>query len=350
MSFLLSNAPHLRSSLTTQAVMRDVLVALIPAVLMAAAFFGWGVFTNLFLGILSATLFEAISLYLRKKPLKPFLLDGSAWVTGALLGFAIPQLSPWWLIVTGSFFAIVIAKQVYGGLGYNPFNPAAVGYVVLLICFPMQMGQWLTPASQDALSLMETLQVVFMGVPLPETTYDLITQASPLDFVKMQLKMGVSLPEILSDSAVWGGVFAGRGWEFVNLSVLAGGVYLIWRKVITWHTPVALLGTLALLSTVAHLISPETMLGPFDHLFSGGIMLAAFFIATDPVTAPASTTGRLIFASGAGLLIYLIRTFGGYPDGIAFAVLMMNATTPLIDKYVITKPYGLQKSSSREGI
>ena len=347
MAFVLSNAPHLRSQRSTRAVMTDVLIGLIPGILMATAYFGWGALLNVVLGMLSALAFETVCLSLRQKPLKAFLFDGSALVTGALLGVAIPQLSPWWLVVTGCFFAIVIAKQVYGGLGYNPFNPAAVGYVVLLICFPMYMGQWLAPASHDALSFVDTLRVVFAGAPIPEVTYDLITQASPLDFVKVHLKMGLPLPEILADSAVWGGIIAGRGWEFVNLAMLAGGGYLLWRKVISWHIPVALLGTLAVLSGVAHVISPDTMLGPLDHLFSGGIMLGAFFIATDPVTAPASTTGRLYFAAGVGLLTFLIRTFGGYPDGIAFAILMMNMCAALIDKYTIPKPYG-HRNLSRE--
>lgn len=343
MAFLLHKAPHLRSKRNTQAVMLDVLIGLVPAILVATFFFGWGVLLNILIGMVAAVSFEAICLWLRGKSLKTFLFDGSAMVTGALLGFAIPQLSPWWLVVTGCFFAIVIAKQVYGGLGYNPFNPAAVGYVVLLICFPMLMSQWLAPGTPETLSFIDTLRVVFTGYQLPVETYDIITQASPLDFAKMQLKMGVNLTTILSDSAIWGGIIAGKGWEFVNLAVLAGGIFLLWRKVITWHIPVALLGTLFVLSTIFHLINPEQMLGPINHLLSGGIMLGAFFFATDPVTAATSNLGRLYYAAGIGLLTFLIRTFGGYPDGIAFAILLMNVCAPLIDKYTIPRVYGYQK-------
>jgi electron transport complex protein RnfD len=346
MPFILTNAPHLRSSNTTQRVMFDVLIGLIPGLLVATLFFGWGVLTNVLLGCLSAVLFEAICLTLRKRDVRTYLLDGSALVTGALLGFAIPQLSPWWLIVVGTFFAIVIAKQVYGGIGYNPFNPAAVGYVILLISFPMYMSQWVRPFSPEALSFIDTLRVVFTGYRPPAEVFDLITHASPIDYVKMQLSMGVSIKEIYSEPVIWG-LFAGRGWEMVNLALAVGGGYLIWRKVITWHIPAALLGTLFVLAALFWMLNPEGRMGPITHLFSGGIMLGAFFIATDPVTAATSNLGRLYYAAGIGLLTFLIRTWGGYPDGIAFAVLIMNMSAALIDKYTIPKVYGYRKPEGK---
>ena len=326
--------------------MVDVLIGLIPAIIVATFFFSWGVLTNIVLGIISALVFEAICLKLRDRPVLTFLSDGSAMVTGALLGIAIPQLAPWWLVVVGIFCAIVVAKQMYGGIGYNPFNPAAVGYVVLLISFPKEMSQWITPYSSDALSFADTMRVVFTGYEPAPAVMDLITHASPIDYVKTQLKMGLMMDEIYREPVMWG-AFAGKGWEFVNLALMAGGLWLIWRKVITWHIPVAMLGAVGLMALIVWGISPDAAMNPITHLFSGGIMLGAFFIATDPVSAATSNKGRLIYAAGIGLITYIIRTWGGYPDGIAFAVLLMNMSAAMIDNYTVPRVYGFQKSGDK---
>ncbi|THB71849.1 MAG: RnfABCDGE type electron transport complex subunit D [Gammaproteobacteria bacterium] len=349
MPFQMIAAPHLRGPNTTSKYMFKVVIGLIPGIIAATYFFGWGVLTNIVVANIAALLFETIALKLRKHSLKKYLTDGSAIVTATLLGIAIPQLSAWWLPVVGVFMAIVIAKHLYGGLGYNPFNPAAIGYVVLLISFPKEMSQWATPdwlgpVSPDKLSFAETLGIVFCNTIPDTTSLDLLTHASPLDFLKGQLKLGLEIPQIIGkDPEMWGS-FAGKGWEWMNVALLIGGLYMIWKKVITWHIPVGMLGSILILSAIVYVISPETAVNPIYHIFSGGIMLGAFFIATDPVTSCTSVKGRLFFGIGAGALTYIIRTWGGYPDGIAFAVLLMNLSAPYIDRFTIPTIYGAKKA------
>ncbi len=349
MPFQMIAAPHLRGPNTTSKYMFKVIIGLIPGIIAATYFFGWGVLTNIAIANIAALIFEAIILKLRKHSLKKYLTDGSAIVTATLLGIAIPQLSAWWLPVVGVFMAIVIAKQLYGGVGYNPFNPAAIGYVVLLISFPKEMSQWvapewLGPVAANKLSFAQTLGVVFLD-KIPDTTsLDLLTHASPLDFMKGQLKLGLDISQILDkDPQMWG-AFAGKGWEFVNLALLLGGIFMIWKKVITWHIPVGMLGAILVFSTIVYAISPDMAVNPIYHIFSGGIMLGAFFIATDPVTSCTSVKGRLVFGIGAGTLTFIIRTWGGYPDGIAFAVLLMNLSAPYIDRFTIPTIYGAKKA------
>ncbi len=345
MAFQMIAAPHLRGPNTTSKYMFKVVYGLIPGIIAATYFFGWGVLTNIAIAVTAALFFEAIALKLRRHALQKYLCDGSAVVTATLLGMAIPQLSAWWVPVVGVFMAIVIAKHLYGGLGYNPFNPAAIGYVVLLISFPKEMSQWVSPdwlgpVSPDKLSFAQTLGVVFLD-KIPDTTsLDLLTHASPLDYLKGQLKLGLDVSAIVkSDPEMWG-TFSGKGWEWVNIALLFGGIYMIWKKVITWHIPVGMIGSIIALASIVYAISPETAVNPLIHITSGGIMLGAFFIATDPVTSCASTKGRLIFGIGAGSLTYIIRTWGGYPDGIAFAVLLMNLSAPYIDRFTVPTIYG----------
>ncbi len=320
--------------------MREVLYALVPGTLLMIWFFGWGVISNLFLAILFSLSLEAIMLKLRKRPLRPFLTDYSAVITGWLLALSIPAFAPWWLILIGSFFAIVIAKQLYGGLGYNPFNPAMVGYVVLLVSFPVEMVNWFAPVNNSMASIgfTDMLQLVFTGMPdTPE--WDAMTMATPLDTLKIGLGLDKPLAELTQGKSF--GVLAGAGWEWISLGYLCGGLWMIYRKIISWHIPLTLLATLALISAIFWGYDASTHSSPLFHLLAGGTMLGAFFIATDPVSASTTPWGKIFYAAGIAFFIYLIRVWGsGYPDGVGFAVLIMNMAVPLIDYYTRPKVFG----------
>jgi electron transport complex protein RnfD len=331
------SSPFLPPANSVSAVMREVLLALIPGVAALAVFFGIGVVVNLVIAGLTAMACEAAMLTLRGRPVKPSLGDCSALVTAALLAVALPPVAPWWLTVLAVAFALVFGKHLYGGLGYNPFNPAMVGYVVVLIAFPREMTHWLPPAgvAVQGIGPSETLAAIFSG---HAPAVDALTAATPLDAVKTQLGMARSMHEILR-GPLWG-VLAGRGWEWVNLTFLAGGLWLLYRQIIGWRIPVGLIATLGLLAGVVWTLGPDRTPGLLFHLFSGGTMLGAFFIATDPVSAATTPRGRLIYGAGIGLITYVIRTWGGYPDGIAFAVLLMNMAAPLIDNYTRPRVFG----------
>ena len=320
------------------ALMRQVLYALVPGTLTLLWFFGWGVLSNLVLSISFALLAEGIMLKLRNRPVKPFLSDYSAVVTGWLLGLAMPAASPYWLIAVAIIFAIIIAKQLYGGLGYNPFNPAMIGYTVVLISYPAEMSRWLSPIDMGLLhsSLSDVLAHV-LGLS-PDKAWDGMTMATPLDHIKTNLMRDMSVSQ--SMAAQQFGLLAGKGWEWVSLAYLLGGVWLIYKKVITWHIPTALLATLAAISAVFWIISPEHYSSPLFHLLSGATMLGAFFIATDPISASTTPIGKLVYAAGIAFFVYVIRVWGGYPDGIAFSVIIMNMAVPLIDYYTRPKILG----------
>ena len=248
------------------------------------------------------------------------------------------------MIVIGTFFAIVIAKQLYGGLGQNPFNPAMVGYVVLLISFPVQMTSWLPPDElrATALSLHDTLLAIFSGHTSQGATLhelqmgvDGISQATPLDGFKTGLRSG-SVEQVLQQP-LFGGALAGIGWQWVNLGFLAGGLFMLARRLIHWQIPFSMLAAIAFCSGLAWWIDPAHQASPLIHLFSGASMLGAFFIATDPVSASTTPKGRLIYGALIGVLVWLIRVYGGYPDGVAFAVLLANITVPLIDHYAAAR-------------
>jgi electron transport complex protein RnfD len=336
MEFRTYTSPHLPASGSVSRMMSFVLLALLPGSLCAAWLFGWGVLVNILLAGLAAITAEAVMLMARKRPVLPVLQDGSALLTGVLLALALPPLAPWWIPVIGSLFAIVIAKQLYGGLGYNPFNPAMAGYVVLLISFPRELSLW--PATGQVLSLQDTLLLVFSG-SLPDTlTLDAITMATPLDAVKTRLGLSETLTEI-RDSAVFGS-FAGAGWEWLNLWFLLGGLWLLQQKIIKWQIPAGMLGGLFLTALLFYAWNPDIYPSPLFHLFSGAAMLGAFFIATDPVSASTTPRGRLYYGFGIGVLTYVIRTWGGYPDGVAFAVLLMNMAAPTIDYYTRPRVFG----------
>jgi len=319
-----------------------VLAALLPAAVAHVVFFGWGLVVNILIASAAALAAEAVGLRLRQKPVVRFLRDGSALVTAALLAFALPPLVPWWLTASGAAFAILFAKHLYGGLGCNPFNPAMVGYVVLLVSFPVQMTSWLAPHSGGLaaydLSLTTTVQTIATGRLPDDLSWDAVTRATPLDELRTGRTLGLTLGEVLSRPSF--GSLAGRGWEWVSLATLAGGIALLALGIIRWHIPVAMLSAMTACAIVFKALDPGTYLGPAMHLLSGASMLGAFFIATDPVSAATSERGRLIYGAGIGILTYAIRSWGGYPDGVAFAVLLMNLAVPLIDRYTVPRVYG----------
>ncbi len=321
--------------------MLRVIYALIPGVIAYVWFFGWGVAVNIILACSVALVSEAVMLAVRGRAIKPFLLDGSAPVTAFLLALSLPPLAPWWITLTGTAFAIVVAKQLYGGLGHNPFNPAMAGYVMLLISFPREMTQWLAPetVSGHALNFIEAARVIFSGALPPGLTLDAVSAATPLDALKTHLHLGETAETARRASPVFGSL-GGLGWEWINGLFLLGGLWMIYKKVITWHIPLALLGSLSTMALIFHLFNSAAYVSPLFHLFSGAAMLGAFFIATDPVTACTTPRGKLCYGAGVGVLTYVIRTWGGYPDGIAFAVLLMNMAAPLIDHYTQPRVFG----------
>ncbi|MBQ0687773.1 electron transport complex subunit RsxD [Providencia rettgeri] len=343
----IASAPFTHNKQSTSLVMLWVLLAAIPGIAVQIYFFGVGTLFQILLAMLTAVLTEAVSIRLREKPIVPVLKDNSAIVTALLLGVSLPPLAPWWLIVLGTFFAITIAKQCYGGLGQNPFNPAMVGYVVLLISFPVHMTNWLPPHELQNLSIspLDSLSVIFNGHTLTgisleqlRTGVDGMSQATPLDSFKTGL-LTHSVTEVLQQPILQGSL-AGIGWQWVNVAYLIGGLIMINRRIISWHIPLSFLGTLAILSVVSYLIDDSRFAPPLVQLLSGATMLGAFFIATDPVTASTTPKGRIIFGVIIGFLVWVIRVFGGYPDAVAFAVLLANITVPLIDYYTQPRAYG----------
>jgi electron transport complex protein RnfD len=336
MEFRTYSSPHLPGTGSVSLMMRQVLLALLPGIACAGWFFGWGILINLLLAGSTALAAEAVMLALRRRPVANSLLDGSALLTGVLLALALPPLTPWWIPVTGSLFAIVIAKQLYGGLGYNPFNPAMVGYVVLLISFPLELTLWSAPG--QSLPLADTLALVFTGATPGNLPLDAITTATPMDTIKIRIGLNETLSEIRTSPLF--GSFAGAGWEWINLAFLLGGLWLLKLRVIQWQIPTAMLGGLAASALLFYVVNPDVYPAPLFHLFSGAAMLGAFFIATDPISASTTPRGRLYYGAGIGVLTYIIRTWGGYPEGIAFAVLLMNMAAPTIDYYTRPRVFG----------
>ncbi len=347
MSFFIASSPHAHNRKSTPDIMKWVALCAIPGLLAQTYFFGWGTLVQLFLAIIFALALEAGVMLARKRHPMRALRDNSAVVTAWLLAVAIPPLAPWWILAIGIIFAIVIAKHLYGGLGQNLFNPAMVAYVVLLISFPVQMTSWSAPSelAPQAVSLGDAFSLVFTGFTLEgqslqqiRTAFDGSTMATPLDSIKTGLTTGATYSEITSQPIF--SLVAGVGWEWVNLAYLLGGLALIKLRIIQWYIPVSFIATLFVLSGVFSLISPGETASPMIHLFSGATMLGAFFIATDPVSASTTVKGRLIFGAMIGLTVFIIRSWGGFPDGVAFAVLIANMCVPLIDYYTKPRTYG----------
>lgn len=344
MAVLHVTSPHTHKPFNTGRFMLQVVWATIPGLIALTYFFGWGTLINVALACLTAVACEAAILKLRNRSVSFFLKDNSALVTGLLLALAIPPTSPWWLTVTGTAFAIIIAKQLYGGLGSNPFNPAMIGYVLLLISFPKEMTAWLPAAGsteQAQLSVIESFSAIFSS-SVNGAGIDSFTAATPLDTFKTYAGDFATL----ESSPIMHGALAGVGWDWVNLAFLAGGLFLIARRIITWHIPVGMLGAMILCAGLGHGIDADRYASPLFHLLSGGTMLGAFFIATDPVTAATSNKGKIYYGAGIGILIYIIRAWGGYPDAVAFSVLIMNLAAPTIDYYTQPRAYGHSKPVS----
>ncbi len=339
-SFETGGAPHFPPHSTVSRVMLQVIFALVPAIAAHAWFFGPGILVQIILAAGFAVGFEAFMLKIRRKPLRLFLEDFSAILTAILFALCIPPLAPWWIALTGMLFAIVVAKHLYGGLGHNMFNPAMVGYVVVLISFPQAMTAWLPPSSitPNSLELGDVLITIFSGQPPGGLTWDAITEATPLDSIRTSVASGKMISEA-RQSPIFGD-FGGLGWEWVANWYALGGLWLLWRRIISWHVPVTMTGIVLVLGTMAYLADPGSNPAPLQHVFSGALLIGAFFIATDPVSGCASNRGRLIFGAGVGVITLIIRRWGGYPDGVAFAVLLMNMAAPLIDRYTRPRIFG----------
>ncbi|WGE54178.1 electron transport complex subunit RsxD [Actinobacillus equuli subsp. equuli] len=344
--FKMVSSPHTHSSNLTAKFMLWVMVAMLPALGVQWYFFGYGVFIQVVIAISLAVVIEIALAKLRRKPTAFYLADLSGLLTALILAMSIPPYAPYWIVVIGVIVALLLAKHVYGGLGQNLFNPAMVAYALLLVSFPVQMTGWLVPIDllNEPPTFSDAISLVFSGVTSDGFSVhqllgsvDGIAQATPLDSAKTSMqKLGV---EGVLQSPIFSGMFA-NGWLQINLAFLAGGLLLIYKRIIHWQIPVAMLMVFALLSGLTDLLLPHTHLNVVSQLFSGAMMFGAFFIATDPVTASITPRGKLIFGGLIGLFVYLIRYYGNYPDAVAFSVLLANICVPLIDHYTQPRLYG----------
>ncbi len=316
---LVAPAPHVQTAQSTAKIMRDVVIALMPALVVSTVVFGWDVLRVVALSVASCVVFEyLIQKFLFRGPLT--ISNWSAVVTGVLLAFNLPASIPWWIVVIGAFVAIAVAKMTFGGLGKNPFNPALVGRVFLLIAYPVQMTTFPLPVNGSS---------------------DALSGATPLAAVKHG-----AAADVLGTQELLLGNMPGSLGEVAALALLAGFVYLLWRRVITWHIPVTVLVTMVLFAFVVALARGESGAAlwqfPLFHVLAGGAMLGAIFMATDYSTSPMTVRGGVIFAVGIGLITMLIRLWGAYPEGMSFAILIMNSCVPLINKYVKPKRFGVK--------
>ncbi|RON09489.1 electron transport complex subunit RsxD [Pseudomonas brassicacearum] len=316
-----------------QQAMKRVLLATVPGMLVLFWLFGWGVLINLLLACGSALAVEAAVLRLRRYPIKPALSDGSALVSATLLALALPPYCPWWLTVSAAAFAMFFGKHLYGGVGKNPFNPAMLGFALVLVCFPRQMTHWPTSHGMNlAAGLQQIFGFNFSGAEQP----DAWVTATALD--SLRINKSLTMDELFAGNPAFGHV-GGKGVEWVNLAFLAGGAFLLQQRVFSWHAPAGMLGSLFVISLLCWNGSGSDSHGsPLFHLLTGASMLGAFFIVTEPVSGAKSPKARLMFGVGVGLLTYLIRTWGGYPDGVAFAVLLMNLCVPALERLAAAQP------------
>jgi electron transport complex protein RnfD len=339
MEFHRREAPFVTPVTDVGSTMRHVMYALIPAGLAYSWYFGPGLLINVVVAAIFCVGGETVMLLLRGKPIQSALSDYSALVTAVLFAFALPALTPWWVTATGALFGIVVAKHLYGGLGFNIFNPAMAGYVVVLVAFPLHLNLWVAPRIGDIdyqfLSVIETVRYTLTGALPDYLPFDAVSRATPLDVVKAGLNNMITFDEMRYLPIM--GDFGGRGWEWVGNFTALGGGWLMLKKIIRWHIPVGVLAGLLLPAGLLYALEPGAHASPGFYLFSGSTILCAFFIATDPVSAATSPKGRLIYGAGIGFLIYAIRRWGSYADGVAFAVLIMNMATPAID--YLTRPH-----------
>lgn len=341
-------APHTTTTNSPTRIMTLVMLALAPATLYGFWIYGWPAVYLWVVTVASAMFGEAFCLRLLDRKVKPVLGDGSAALTGWLLAVTLPPWAPWWIGVFGGLFATVLGKQIFGGLGQNLFNPAMVARVALLISFPVQMTSWIGPLPMFSLGApgpIEGLLILLKGMP---PAFDAVTSATTLGFAKTELSRGVDLFQSAAHAPALSfiGSRAGSLGETAAWLILAGGVAMMALRIITWHIPVAMLAGIAIPAAILHAVDPARYLDMGAHLLSGGAMLGAFFIATDYVTSPNAPRGQLIFGFGCGLLTYIIRTWAGYPEGVAFAVLLMNSMTPIIDTYFKPRIYGRDRKGN----
>jgi len=321
----ISPSPHIHGKETTRKLMFSVVIALIPALFTSIFYFGTGAVIVTLTSVSACIIFEyIIQRFILKRPIS--ITDGSAVVTGLLLAFNLPSNIPVHIIIIGSLVAIGIAKMTFGGLGNNPFNPALVGRVFMLISFPVQMTTWPIPAGF-------------------KTGYtDAVTGATPLAVIKEGIKNGESLIQLMekvpSTFQMILGKMGGSMGEVSTLALLIGLVYLLYKKVITWHIPIAVIGSISVFTGILWLVNPESNANPLFHLLTGGILLGAIFMATDYVTSPMNPKAMLIYGCGIGILTVIIRVWGAYPEGVSFAILIMNAFVPLMNAYIKPKPFG----------
>jgi Na+-translocating ferredoxin:NAD+ oxidoreductase subunit D len=321
----LSGSPHVQTGRTVRGIMFDVVIAMIPALLVSFWFFGLGAVKVTLVAVISCILFEwLITKYLLKS--KSTIADGSAIVTGILLAFNVPSSLPVWMMVIGSLVAIGITKMSFGGLGKNPFNPAIVGRIFLMISFPVDMTMWPKP--------IESRWILNFG-GLEKTVLDSITGPTPLGL----LKSG-KMAELPAYADMLMGNMGGSVGEISAIALIIGAVYMLFRKVITWHIPVSYLGAVVIFTGILWLVNPGVYIDPLFHLITGGLMLGAFYMATDMVTSPMSGKGMLVYGLGCGVLTVVIRIFGAYPEGVSFAILIMNLAVPLINRSMKPKRFG----------
>ncbi|GAB4182273.1 MAG: electron transport complex subunit RsxD [Rhodocyclaceae bacterium] len=327
-------SPHVTDAPSVRTLMLKVLAGLVPGIVGYVWFFGAGILASIAIASAAALAGEAAILRARGKPLALFLGDGSALVTAWLIALAFPPISPWWLTAAASLFAIVLVKHLYGGLGQNPFNPAMAAFCAMIVAFPALMSQWPAPGLSFATQL-----GLILGA---DRSVDAVTAATALDALRTGLREAGpagSVAELLASRPAFG-AFGGRGWEWIAAGYALGGLWLLQQRVFTWHVPLAFLAAFALVSGGFHLWDPAHHASALFHLASGGTMLAAFFIATDPVTGSTTPRGKIIYGAGIACIAWLIRAFGAFPDGIAFAVLLMNICVPLIDRYTQPPVFG----------
>ncbi|MCB2195105.1 MAG: RnfABCDGE type electron transport complex subunit D [Bacteroidetes bacterium] len=321
----ISPSPHVYEDTSVKRLMFDVVIALLPALAFSIYFFGMGAIIVTLTAVISCVAFEwLIQKFILKQ--EPSISDGSAILTGLLLAFNIPTNLPIWIIIIGSLVAIGIGKMSFGGLGNNPFNPALVGRVFMLISFPVQMTSWPVPTG------------------FSNRYTDAVTGATPLGVMKEGLSAGKPVSELMSNipshMELFYGHMGGSMGEIAALALLIGFAYMLFRKVIKCHIPVAIFTTIIAFTGILWLINPESNADPLFHLLTGGVMLGAIYMATDYVTSPMSVKGMWIYGIGIGVITVAIRVFGAYPEGISFAILIMNAFVPLINMYVKPKRFG----------
>lgn len=323
--FVISGSPHVHQDLTVPKLMYGVVIAMIPAMLVSFYMFGLGAARVFLITILACLFFEyVIQRYLIKGPIT--INDGSALVTGVLLAFNVPSSVPAWMLIVGALVAVGMGKMSFGGLGKNPFNPALVGRVFMLISFPVEMTTWPKPIVSRG---------YFSFAGLDEKVMDTITGPTPLAILQEEGAGAVS-----TNMNLLLGQMSGSMGEISALALLIGGFYMLFKKIITWHIPVAYFGSAFVLAGILWLADPTMYADPLFHMVTGGMMLGVFYMATDYVSSPISAKGQIIFGVGAGVLTILIRVFGAYPEGVSFAILIMNAFTPLINSQIKPKRFG----------